>query len=1190
MERSGCQCSIRLTSFAVKSQKKIKTTCSYCGVGCGIVAGVNAQDKVTVEGDPDHPVNAGMLCSKGMNLHYVANDISDRIMYPEMRWSRSHPRERVTWDEGLDRAAAVFKSLIRKYGPNSVGFYISGQCLTEEYYIANKLTKGFLGTNNIDTNSRLCMSSAVVAYKKTFGEDVVPISYEDIELADVFLIAGANPAWNHPILFRRLEKHKEKNPNVKVIVVDPRKTDSANFADIHLQIIPGADIILYNAIGRRLIETGMIDADFVKNHTENFQNYRKQVMETSLKESAKLCGVSVEEIKEVADLIGKSQGFISMWAMGLNQSSIGTDKNFSLLNLSLVTGKVGKPGNGPFSLTGQPNAMGGREVGGMANLLAVHKDLQNPQDRQDVADFWGVDQISPTPGYTATEMFDALASGEMKAVWIICTNPMVSLPNLKSVEKAFANAKFVVVQDISHRSDTVAYADLVLPAAGWLEKEGTMTNSERRISYLAKGINPPGEARPDIEILCDFAKRMGFRGFNFTNAEEIYEEYCAMTKGTNIDISFLNYDRLKTEGSIQWPVPEYRHPGTARLFSDKKFFTPSQKAIFNIPAQIENTSEKISREFPFILTTGRIRDQWHTMTKTGKVARLRTHYSHPVLEISSLDGYIYKIKDGDVVEVKSKNGVVRVRAKLSKSIRNGVVFLPMHWGKQLENDLNRANNLTNTRVDPQSKEPDFKYTTVSVTKYQKPKEKILVIGAGAASFRFIQNYREHNESDSIHVFSKEPHPFYNRVLLPEYVTEELTWEQLQKIKEAGLGKLKINLHTNLSIEKIDPERQTVWDSQGNSHTYDKLILATGSRAFIPKDAQLDLPGRFTMRSREDADKFKSYLDSTKLPAEDQHVVIVGGGLLGLELAAALQHTNVKVTIVQRASRLMERQLDLVSSKLLSLDVQERGIHIYFDNEVSTVFDDESSKTLNITLKSGKTIQANAIVFAIGTQPNIKIARENGIICGRGIKVNKHLQTNFPNIFAIGEIAEFENQLFGITSAAEEQAAILSNFILGDISSTYSGSVLMNILKFKDLELCSIGDIIVPENEDGYEEIVFTDLSRRYYKKCIVKDDLLIGAVLMGDKSEFAEFKSLIENKIELSEKRKSLLMGSSETRPILGKLVCSCSRVGEGNIIEAIAGGCSDFSTLCTQTGAGLGCGSCKTEVREILNHSKVKT
>ncbi len=1170
------------------ASKKIKTTCSYCGVGCGMLASVNQQDKVLVEGDPSHPVNKGMLCSKGMNLHYVVNDTSDRILYPEMRWSRSHPRERVSWDDAMNRAAGVFKSLIQKHGPDSVGFYVSGQCLTEEYYIANKLVKGFLGTNNIDTNSRLCMSSAVVAQKKTFGEDSVPISYEDIELADVFLIAGANPAWCHPILFRRLEKHKEKNPNVKIIVVDPRKTDSANFADLHLQLIPGTDIILYNAIGRRLIETGFIDQNFIDNHTENYLKYRKQVMSVSLSNASKQCGVPIDDIRMAADLIGTSGGFISMWAMGLNQSAIGTDKNFSLLNLSLVTGRIGKPGNGPFSLTGQPNAMGGREVGGMASLLAVHKELSNPQHRQEVADFWGVDQISPNPGLSATEMFDALESGKMKAVWIICTNPLVSLPNLKRMEKAMSNAKFVIVQDISHKSDTVAYADLVLPAAGWLEKEGTMTNSERRISYLNKGIDPPGEARPDVEILCDFAKRMGFRGFNFSNAEEIYEEYAAMTKGTSIDISFLNYDRLKNEGSFQWPVPEYRHTGTPRLFTDKKFHTPSGKAVFNLPAQIENTSEKPSPEFPMILTTGRIRDQWHTMTKTGKVSRLRTHYSHPVLEMNSIDAYNGRIKEGDVVEIKSENGVVRVRAKLSKNIREGVVFLPMHWGKQLQNDLNRANNLTFTRVDPQSKEPDFKFTTVSVKKYIKPVEKIIVIGAGAAAFRFIQNYREHNETDQIHVFSKEPNPFYNRVLLPEYVTEELTWEQLQKIKEEELKKLKINLHTDLSIEKIDPNNQVVLDSKGIAYPFDKLILATGSRAFVPKDAQLDMPGRFTMRNKTDADRFKEYLNSTNLPPENQHVVIVGGGLLGLELAAALQHTQVKVTIVQRASRLMERQLDLVSSKLLALDVQERGIHIYFDNEVSTVFDEEDEKSLNITLKSGKIIQANAIVYAIGTQPNIKIASENGILCGRGVKVNQHLQSNFRNIFAIGEIAEFNNQLFGITSAAEEQAAILANYIAGDVSSSYDGSVLMNILKFKDLELCSIGDIIIPENDESFEEIIFTDISRRYYKKCIVKDDLLVGAVLMGDKNEFAEFKTLIENRIELSEKRKSLLMGSSETRPVIGKLVCSCSRVGEGNIKEAIAGGCSEFSELCTQTGAGLGCGSCKTEVREILNQSKV--
>jgi len=1169
-------------------KNEVKTTCSYCGVGCGIIVKKDANNTVFVEGDKDHPVNKGMLCSKGMNLHYVANDISDRILYPEMRWSRSHPRERVSWDDALDRAAGVFKSIIKKHGPDSVAFYVSGQSLTEEYYIANKLTKGFIGTNNIDTNSRLCMSSAVVGYKKTFGEDSVPISYDDIELADTFLISGANPAWCHPILFRRIEKRKEENPDVQVIVIDPRKTDSANFADIHLQLLPGTDVVLYNAIGRCLYKRGLIDEDFINNHTEGFEDYKDLIFKTSLKQASKLCGVPERDIQKAADTIGLSKGFISMWAMGLNQSVVGTDKNVSLLNLSLITGQVGKPGAGPFSLTGQPNAMGGREVGGMANLLAVHKDLGNEEHRREVAQFWGVDKISPKPGLTATEMFDALESGKLKAVWIACTNPLVSLPNLNRVEKAMKNAKFVVVQEISHKSDTVAFADLVLPAAGWLEKEGTMTNSERRISYLPKEIEPPGEARPDVEIFCDFAQRMGFRGFNFNSSEEIYDEYVSMTKGTNIDVSFLNYDRLKNEGTFQWPVPEHRHPGTPRLFEDKKFYTPSQKAQFNLPSTIENTSVKPNEDFPLILTTGRVRDQWHTMTKTGKVSRLKTHYPTPVLEIHPVDAFLNKVKDNDITEINSENGVVRVRAKITDTIKKGVVFLPMHWGKQLQSDLNRANNLTNTLVDPISKEPDLKFTRVSVLKYKKPVEKIIIAGAGAASFRFVQNYREHNEVDEIHVFSKEPNLFYNRVLLPEYVTEELTWEQLLKIKEKELNKLNVTVHPETYISKIDKKNKVVTDSHNEKHTFDKLILATGSRAFIPRDVQIDLPGRFTMRNKSDADSFKRYLDATGLPPEEQHIAIVGGGLLGLELAAAMKHKNAKITIIQRASRLMERQLDKVSSKLLALDVQERGIQIYFDNEVSTVFDDDDTGEINITLKSGKMITANAIVYAIGTMPNIEIARENGISCSRGVKVNQHLQSSHPDIFAIGEIAEYNNQLFGITSAAEEQATILANFIAGDISCAYNGSVLMNILKFNDLSLCSIGDINVPEDDDSYEEIIFTDIKKRYYKKCIVKDDLLVGAVLMGDKNEFAEFKTMIESKIEMADKRDTLLRGSSNDVPVLGKLVCSCSQVGEGNIQEAIAQGCTDFTKLCNKTGAGLGCGSCKTEVREILYNSKV--
>jgi ferredoxin-nitrate reductase len=1166
---------------------EIKTTCSYCGVGCGIIVTNDPKNGITVKGDENHPVNRGMLCSKGMNLHYVVNDTSDRILYPEMRGSKNHPLERVSWDTALDRAAAVFSSIIKRHGPDSVGFYISGQCLTEEYYLVNKLVKGFLKTNNIDTNSRLCMSSAVAGYKKTFGEDSVPIAYADIELADTFLITGANPAWCHPILFRRMEQHKEKNPKVKIIVIDPRKTDSALAADLHLQIVPGTDIVLYHAIAKRLIEKGYVDNDFVKNHTENFNLYKDLVLSSSLEKASKLCGIPVNDIKLAADIIGKSKAFISLWAMGLNQSVIGVDKNTALLNLSLLTGQIGKLGSGPFSLTGQPNAMGGREVGGMANLLAAHKELANPEHRKEVADFWGVDNISEKPGLTATEMFDALESGKMKAVWIICTNPLVSLPEARRVEKALQNAKFVVVQDISHNSDTAKYADLLLPAAGWLEKEGTMTNSERRISYLPKGINAPGEALSDVEILTRFAKKMNFTGFNYNTTEEIYKEHCLLTKNTNIDISFLNYTRLKNEGTFQWPVPDYGHAGTPRLFTDKKFYTPSQKAIFNIPAFIENKSEQPSDLYPFILTTGRIRDQWHTMTKTGKVSRLMTHTPSPMLEINPIDAYKSNLKDGDIVVVTSKNGTVRVKAKVSDLIKEGVLFLPMHWGKQLENDLNRANNLTNTLIDPISKEPDFKYTTVSVAKYVKPFQKIAVVGAGAAAFRFIQNYREINTEDEIIVFSNEKNPFYNRVLLPEYLTEELSWEQLQKIKDEALGKLNITLKTEVGIDNVDKENNTVTDSNGQKHTFDALILATGSGPFIPENAQLHLPGRFTMRKKSDADGLKDYLDNTGLPPQEQHVVIVGGGLLGLELAAALKKRNIKITIVQRASRLMERQLDRISSKLLAEEVQQLDIQIYFDNEVSTVFDTENPNELEIVLKSGRVITAHAVVYTIGTIPNIKIAKDAGLSCGRGVKVNQYLQTSKPNIFAIGEIAEFNNMLFGITSAAEEQADILANFMAGDISSFYKGSVLMNILKLEDINLCSIGEIEIPENDDSYEEIVFSDLGKRYYKKCVVKNDLLIGAILMGDKNEFAEFKTMIESKIELADKRNTLLRGRSDAKPVLGKLVCSCSQVGTGNIEECIKSGVTNFTELCKTTGAGLGCGSCKTEVKEILAKHK---
>ncbi len=1167
-----------------------KTICSYCGVGCGILVEKDAKGVISVEGDPDYPVNKGMLCSKGKNLNYVAQDLGDRILYPEMRWSRNHPMQRVSWDTAIDRAAAVFKSIIEKHGPDSVGFYVSGQCLTEEYYLVNKLTKGFIGTNNIDTNSRLCMSSAVVGYKKTVGEDAVPISYDDIELSDCFLIAGANPAWCHPILFRRIEMHKEKNPNVKIIVVDPRKTQTCASADLHLQILPGTDVILFNAIARWLIEKKKIDKSFIKKHTANFDACKESAFQLSIRQAADLCGISADDIRKAAQYIGNAKAFISMWTMGLNQSVIGVSKNVSLMNLSLLTGQIGKPGAGPFSLTGQPNAMGGREVGGMASLLAAHRDLGNPHHRKEIEEFWGGKPIKSEPGLTATEMFDALDSGKLKAIWVICTNPIVSMPNAHKVEKALEKASFVVVQDISHNSETTKYADLVLPAAGWLEKDGTMTNSERRISYLPKVIDAPGEALPDAEILWKFAQKMGFTGFGYNNVSEVYDEHCLLTKGTEIDISGLSHQRLIKEGSFQWPVPHNTHKGTPRLFSDRRFFTNDHKSHFNAPHKIYNQSEKTSPEFPLILTTGRVRDQWHTRTKTGKVKRLLTHIPEPYLEINKVDAYLRQLKDGDVAIIKSIRGQVQVKVKVNFDIRERVVFLPMHWGKVLNNDFGRANNITNDLVDPVSKEPDFKYCAVEVVKYEKPKQKIIVVGAGAAAYRFVQSYREKNEKDELHVFSKEKEPFYNRVLLPEYVSEELSWEALEKLKKGELKKLEISLYPGVGILSIDKEHKKITDSNNQTHSYDLLVLATGSRAFVPSDVQINMPGRFTMRERGDADDLRKYLQNTGLPVEEQHVVIVGGGLLGLELAAALKKRNVNISIIQRAPRLMERQLDNVASRLLAEDVTERGIKLYFDNEVSTVFEERDQRSsLSVTLKTGKTIKCNAIVYAIGTRPNIELAKHSDIKTGRGVVVNEYLQTSDPSIFALGEIAEFNGGLFGITSAAEQQADTAAKYILGDFSSIYNGSVLMNILKFENLDLCSLGMVNAPINDSSYEEIIFMDVTKRYYKKCIVKDDTLLGAILMGDKNEFAEFKRLIEEEIELSEKRNELLRGNSASVPLKGKLVCSCSQVGEGNLKDAIKEGCSNFNKLCSETGAGLGCGSCKPEIKELL-HRQLKS
>ena len=1116
----------------------------------------------------------------------MVNDKSDRLLYPMMRMSKGYNLERVSWNSAMNRVTKAFKSIIDRFGSDSVGFYVSGQCLTEEYYLVNKLTKGFLQTNNIDTNSRLCMSSAVVGYKKTLGEDSVPITYEDIELADCFLIAGANPAWCHPILFQRIDKVKELNPNAKVIVVDPRRTESCEIADIHVQLNPGTDTTFFNAVARVLIESDQIDHQFVKEHTDGFENLRDSVFQQNLEESAKICGIEKNDINNTAWAIADSNGFLSFWAMGLNQSSMGVEKNLSLINLSLITGKIGKPGSGPFSLTGQPNAMGGREVGGLSNLLAAHKDLANPQHRKEVADFWGVDFISEKPGLTATQMIDSLNAGTMKAIWVITTNPVVSLPNAKIADAAFQKANFVVVQDISKKSDTVSFADVVLPAANWLEKEGTMTNSERRVTYLPKVIEPPGEARTDVDIILDFAKRMGFtEKFTYANTEEIFLEHAALTKGTNIDITGLNYSILKENRSIQWPFTAREMTSTPRLFNDNKFYTDNGNAKIFAPKE-EITSEKLSERYPLILTTGRIRDQWHTMTKTGKVNKLKQHVSQPFLEIHPNDAEERGIEHGALVKIENDRGLVEVEARVTDAIKEGVVFLPMHWGKRFNNSLGRANNITSPQVDPISKEPDFKFAAVEVQslKTTDDKKTIIVIGAGAASYKFIEEYRSLNENDEIIVFSKEESTFYNRIFLPDYMHRAKSWSSLQLVSDNFLDDNSISLFHNKSVQQILDKEKIIIDNDGIEHRYDKLVIASGSSAILPEKFNIEAEGIFTMRSKIDADAVLSLIQSEQIVGEE--LVIIGGGLLGIEIAVALNSIVPDVTLIHRSQNLMNKQLDSQASHILAQELSDQGIQLILNDEITRVIHDDQ-KISAIQLRSGKFITAKIIIFAIGTKPNLDFVQGTKLKVEEGLIVNEKLETNVKDIYALGEVAQIKATRYGIAKAAFEQATIAAAIIADSKPLAYHGTMNLNILKAGDIKLSAIGE--TKNSRPGIETIVFLDASERIYKKLFIENDRLIGAILVGDTSDADLVIDYIESKIELGTERQRLLRSNAEARPKLkGNLVCSCNSVGEENLTEIIDSGVTDLPTLCKQSKAGLGCGSCKPEVSRLLaSHSK---
>lgn len=711
-----------------------RSTCPYCGVGCGVVIASRDGQITGVRGDPEHPANFGRLCTKGSTLHLTATPEvtrQTRLLQPMQRAARGAAPQPLGWDAALDSAAARFASVITAHGPDAVGFYLSGQLLTEDYYVFNKLAKGLIGTNNLDTNSRLCMSSAVAGYKQTLGADAPPACYDDLQHADCLFIVGSNTAWAHPILFRRIEDAKRANAALQIVVVDPRRTDTCEIADLHLALQPGTDVMLFHGMLHLMLREGWTQPAYIAAHTSGFDALATLVRECTPERVAAVCGIAQDALLQATRLFATSPATLSLYCMGMNQSSSGTAKNAALINLHLATAQIGRHGAGPFSLTGQPNAMGGREVGGLSNLLPAHRDLANAAHRAEVAAFWGVEQVPAQPGKSAIEMFQAAADGEVRALWIACTNPAQSMPDQATVRRALQRAEFVVVQEAFAGTATCAFADLLLPATTWGEKEGTVTNSERRISRVRAAVPPSGMARQDWHIATDFARRLaerlgrGAALFPYTTPESVWNEHRETTRGRDLDITGMDYAMLEAAPQ-QWPLPAGATQGRPRLYEDGRFATADGRARF-VATPYQAVAEPRGDHYPFSLNTGRLRDQWHGMSRTGTLGRLFGHVPEPVVQMHAQDMARHRLADGDLVQVSSRRGSIVVPVVASAELGASQAFIAMHWGPEYLGGrsstgmaLAGVNALTTPQHCPVSKQPELKHTAVKILKAELP--------------------------------------------------------------------------------------------------------------------------------------------------------------------------------------------------------------------------------------------------------------------------------------------------------------------------------------------------------------------------------------------------------------------------------------------------------------------------------------
>ena len=703
--------------------RAISTTCAYCGVGCGVLAAPDGRGSAAISGDPDHPANFGRLCSKGSALGETLG-LEDRLLYPMIRCDKG-TMEPIAWSDALDHVASRFKHIILRDGPGAVAVYLSGQLLTEDYYVANKLMKGFIGSANVDTNSRLCMSSSVAGHRRAFGADTVPGCYEDLDEADLLVLVGSNAAWCHPVLFQRMLANKQSR-GARIVVIDPRRTDTAGDADLFLGLKPGTDTALFSGLLVHLTDNGALDRDYIEGYTSGFDGAiaRARSMAGSVGATALATGLSEQDVATFFQMFGNTPRVVTLYSQGVNQSAQGTDKVNAILNCHLATGRIGKPGASPFSLTGQPNAMGGREVGGLANQLAAHMGF-TPPDIDRVRRFWKAPRIATHEGLKAVQMFEAVARGEIKALWVMGTNPAVSLPDADAVREALKKLELFVVSENVRSNDTVdAGVHVLLPAQAWGEKSGTVTNSERRISRQRAFLDSPGEAKPDWWILSEVARRLGFGdAFDFNSAADVFREHAALSAFENsgsrdFDIgalTSLSDDAFDAMAPVQWPARQDMPP-QQRFFAEGGFFANDRKARFVAP-EIPALKTETSAARPLRLNTGRIRDQWHTMTRTGASPRLGQHLPEPFVEVHPDDALKYGVTDESFARITTDYGQCTLKVVVSERQQRGMLFAPIHWSEANATRA-RVGSLVAPHTDPFSGQPENKATPASIAPYE----------------------------------------------------------------------------------------------------------------------------------------------------------------------------------------------------------------------------------------------------------------------------------------------------------------------------------------------------------------------------------------------------------------------------------------------------------------------------------------